>query len=252
MFVAGFSLVHKKHYWRACGKHSLACYLLMVAGLKSVVAVQVQAYEQAYSFDIPATTLSGLIELLGKQSGVSIAVDAAYMHYPVGPLQGHMSALQALQLLLKGTGLQMRQLQQGTVVLQPASSASPSTLPAGSVTQLQGDELFGLDTQDPQHRVYAAQLQAAVTQVLCQHELTRPGSYRVALLVQVNQQGRVQTYKRLASTGNVRRDQHIDHLIAPLQVGMPPPQGLAQPLVMLVLPASIESQPPCRPTRRRP
>ncbi|SHH10883.1 hypothetical protein [Pollutimonas bauzanensis] len=72
---------------------------------------------------------------------------------------------------------------------------------------------------------------------LCGSALTRPGAYRLAMQLRVGNQGQVTHYKRLDTSGSQARDQRIDQLLSGLRVGSAPPAGLAQPILILVLPA---------------
>lgn len=191
-------------------------------------------------FDIETMPLSDALEVFARVTGVSVAADAAHTRRQASAVRGLMSPAQALERMLNGTGLRMRASEPGSaVVYLPARRKSlRDDKPALPLDQLAQHELAGLDSGDPAHLQYAARLQGAIMAGLCASPQTRPGRYRLALQVRVDGQGRVTRHKRLDTTGSETRDQRIDQLVGHVGVGMGPPVGLPQPVLVLVLPSS--------------
>src|ERR1700733_6595455 len=75
-----------------------------------------------YQFAIPTQSLRTALQEFAKQSGIEVVLSVQVNTDYVAPvLNGRYSSASALQVLLNGTGLITRQLDDKTIEVQPAS-----------------------------------------------------------------------------------------------------------------------------------
>lgn len=145
-------------------------------------------------------------------------------------LQGYHSPQEALNLLLAGTQLRAERVGQGDESsfvlreLQPAPAAPPPSPPP--------------PTADTGYISYHALVQRRVWQALCSHRETAPGPYRAVMLLTVEAGGQLAAPRWLGNSGDPRRDRAIVTALQGLRLDAPPPAGLKQPLVLLIVPGS--------------
>lgn len=91
--------------------------LLISAGIAAGTAL---ADDATYDFDLPAETLAASLETLARQTGLQVLFDQRLLDDKrSGGLKGRMSALEALNKLLAGTGLGVVATAEGTFALRP-------------------------------------------------------------------------------------------------------------------------------------
>ncbi|WP_165418531.1 secretin and TonB N-terminal domain-containing protein [Dyella amyloliquefaciens] len=160
-------------------------------------------------------------------TGQSLLVDESLLAGKMSAgVRGQFSAEDALSRLLAGTGLRERYASDKAFTLESFDSGS-----AGSA----GDEL-AQDASDSRWEVYGASLQASLEHELCRVPGAKPGSYRLALQVWIDEAGTVNRVRLLGSTGLQARDASISQALEGIRVE-PPPAGLGQPMTLLLLPA---------------
>jgi len=116
------------------------------------------------SFDIPAQPLAGALIAFGQQSGLQVTVDSAILDGLASqPLAGLLTAQEALQRLLAGTGIVWRFSDARTVALErPPGASGVLTLQPVTVEGRQaGASRFGDTPQEP--RGFKADYQASAT-----------------------------------------------------------------------------------------
>lgn len=182
--------------------------------------------EQPHAFAVPRMPLRAALEQYHVITGLSLLYDDAIAHgHMAGPLQGTYAARDALRLLLAGTGLQVQYTSpRAFMLIAPRSSSSSQ---AGR--RRDGGALVATRT-----RVYYARVQSSVLAALCHDPHTRPGPYRLAMNVWVNE-GRIAGLA-LHETGDARRDARIRSGLLGLPVPGLPPADVTQPITLLVLP----------------
>lgn len=110
----------------------LLCVSAVSAILGTAVPLSAQAVVGYYNVDIPRKTLDAALKDLAHQTGVQIAhfsdtIDGSTV---VGPVSGELSLTQALEALLKSSGLTYRIINARTVVvLNPRDEANSSAAP---------------------------------------------------------------------------------------------------------------------------
>ena len=92
------------------------------------------AQAQRFRVDIATMALSGALRALARQTDMQFArfVDAAPMSVMVGPLSGTYTRAQALERLLRGTGLTYRFINERTVAIVPRAAAAGPPLTSRS------------------------------------------------------------------------------------------------------------------------
>jgi iron complex outermembrane receptor protein len=113
----------------ALGPLTLAC--LLASGGMLATGASAQALLRSapvMAFDVPAQSLQDAVNVLARQSGVSIAADAQALAGKQAPaVRGHLTLDAALRQLLAGSGLEATE-QGAAVVLRPRAAAGASAL----------------------------------------------------------------------------------------------------------------------------
>ncbi|WP_417661899.1 TonB-dependent siderophore receptor [Pseudomonas sp.] len=83
------------------------------------------AAQQPLRFDLPAASLSETINAIARQSGQVISLEPALVRGKQAPsVQGELTATQALQQALKGSGLELKVTQSGNFSVQPKAQTN--------------------------------------------------------------------------------------------------------------------------------
>jgi hypothetical protein len=176
-------------------------------------------------FDIPAQPLASALERYAVMADQTVLFsDALVAGRRSGAVRGRMTPRGALQALLAGTGLEAdTAIGAGgsTFVLKPARPV-PTPVAPPAAAQLD--------------RSYDGLLQRRVWEALCRNPATTPGTYRAAMQIDVDENGRVIAPHLLSSTGDEARDQAVVATLHGLQLDYPPPASLRQPVLMVILP----------------
>ncbi|WP_256735484.1 secretin and TonB N-terminal domain-containing protein [Pseudomonas sp. dw_612] len=177
------------------------------------------------TYDISAQELSGALEAFSRSSGMAVLVDRQLTRgrRSIG-VQGRLTATQALNTLLVGTGLMARYARADAFTLQVAQVA-PVPLPPGISA---GGSQVGSS--------YALAIQSAIERRLCSSPLTRPGDYRALLQVWIGRDGAVQHSRLVTSSGDTQRDAALVDSVQHLRIERSPPSSLRQPVTLLLVP----------------
>lgn len=185
------------------------------------------------SFDIPVQSLASALDAYSVTAHREVLYNGqlAIGRRSAG-VRGYFTPEAALRRLLEGTGLLPRYMAADAFVLV-ADDDSP-TVPTNTA---QPDVVMR----------YYGRIQASLRQAFCANRSTRPGYYRVAVGFRIGPLGAVSRAELLGSTGDHDLDATITRTIDGLAIGAPPPQGFAQPVVLLVAPQSQETAQDCKP-----
>jgi iron complex outermembrane recepter protein len=118
---------------------STALHAALLTGLASslTLASAVPAYAEesrVYDFQLPAGNLADALNALARQSAVTLTFDAAQVRGKTVPaLKKQLTREQALQQLLKDTGLQARSVNGATIIVPRPLSQHTDTLPEVAV-----------------------------------------------------------------------------------------------------------------------
>ncbi|WP_198087956.1 STN domain-containing protein [Variovorax sp. E3] len=194
-------------------------------------------------FDISAQRLGDAIEAYSKATGLDILIDGEHAQRSSGAVRGALTAMEALEAMLAGTGLEARYANAGSVVIR--ASRAPGVAARAAQGEAPAVEESGFSAGEAAHRIYAAQVQQALRGGLCESAQTRPGGYRLALQLSLDAQGVVERFRLLSTTGEASRDAAVQRKVRGLAVGAPPPPSLPQPLVILLLPEGPGAESDC-------
>ncbi|WP_164546755.1 MULTISPECIES: STN domain-containing protein [unclassified Variovorax] len=200
-------------------------------------------------FDIAAQRLGDAIDAYSKATRLDILIDGEHAQRSSSAVRGTLTAMEALEAMLAGTGLEARYANAGSIVIRAARTPGVATHAAG--VEAMAIEESGFSAGDATHRAYAAQVQDALRGSLCESVQTRPGGYRLALQLRLDPRGAVERFRLLSTTGEPDRDAAVQRKVRDLVVGAPPPPSLPQPLVILLLPEGPDAEPDCGDATRR-
>lgn len=182
-----------------------------------------------YRFDIGPQPLSTAVKAFSDITGQSLLVDERLLAGKVSPgVRGQFTTEDALRRLLAGTGLRERYASDKAFTLESFGNSGAQDLN-------ENDGQGAVD--DDSWEVYGAMLQAALERELCRAPNAKPGTYRLALQIWIDEEGSVNRVRLLGSTGLQTRDATISSALEGVRVE-PPPTGLGQPVTLLLLPAS--------------
>ncbi|WP_447778216.1 energy transducer TonB family protein [Variovorax boronicumulans] len=183
--------------------------------------------ERSIDFNIPAQPLATALDEYAVLSGrPAVFRSALVAGRTSSAVQGRYPAEIGLRLLLRGTGLLSDEVGGGKLdafVLKSAGENAPvATVPVPSAI----DDLMAYD----------GLVQAHIWEAFCEDPRTTPGSFRALLRFGVDASGRIQRARLLGSSGDKGRDAALLEILHRIDVDQAPPQGMPQPLTMLVLP----------------
>ncbi|WP_353192521.1 STN domain-containing protein [Pandoraea pnomenusa] len=201
---------------------AMRCIATMaLAASLAITAGSAAASAAAQSFDIPEQPLKDALARFDAITRMSVfypssLVEGRRSHGVIGSY----SPRDALDAMLEGTGVMAEFTAQNAFVLAPQGVPDSPDV-TGSTTARAPD--------------YAARLQGTVLQALCAAPSLSPGTYRLAMTVQVSASARVSRVRLLDTTGDARRDGAIVKRLQGLDVGRAP-EDTTRPFVLLLLP----------------
>lgn len=198
---------------------------LMPPTVATLVFLATAAWGQGryVSFDMPARPLADALVDFANLTGMTALVDGKLASgLRSSPVKGRLTSADALRVLLAGTGLSIRYAGINAFTVGPPLEEDKAQGGAGSQTVLPVD-----------YSAYFSRLQDAVEQVLCHGEDTRPGGYRAAFQIWVEENGAVGALHLLSSTGDESRDAAITTRLTKSAV-VPPPGNIPQPFTILL------------------
>ena len=109
--------------------------------LSVALAVEAQTLQTPYEFNLPAESLPRALNDFSRLTGLSVVyTDEAPYGLQAPAIKGRMSAEQALQKILAGSGFKARRTTATTFVLEPESTAGALNLGATSITSVAPNE----------------------------------------------------------------------------------------------------------------
>lgn len=196
--------------------------------------------QQTFEFDIASLPLVDALDRYTILTGRPTLYPTTLVAERRGAaVHGRLDAGSALRMLLQGTGIAVKEIHDG--------GTEAFALVADSVGI---EPITDLSTLAPVHVPsavddYDALVQRRAWEKFCSDRLTAPGSYRALLRFNIDNSGRVARPRLLGSTGSARLDRLLPAALARLDIGQPPPPGLAQPFTMLVLPQGQQAGQAC-------
>jgi secretin/TonB-like protein len=214
-----------------------ACVALLVAN--QALAEPPQSFQdlqrddlagKTMPFEIPPQQLSSALRAYSEATGIAVLVDDSLVATHRSPgVSGVFTPGQALHLLLAGTGLGARYASPNafTVVAVPDAPAAP----------------IGEALAPAMDDAASAALQRSVMGALCANAKTRPGSFRLALQLWLDPQGRISRVHALGGSGRPDRDHEVAATLQGTNVGLTRVPG--NPVTILILPAQADGRSAC-------
>lgn len=204
----------------------LACFL--TAGYAA--AAENAGQEGALQFAIRPQGLESALALFSEMTGYSILIGGDLVAgLNSQGASGEMSPRQALERLLQDTGLTARFVSQQSFTLAPVSVTAPSSVD-------EKPDLPPRQIHSPVSQDFSFALQRAMTRALCELHPNAFGRYRLGLQLWLAPGGTITDVRLLTSSGAVRRDRDVAERLQGLDIGVPLPVGMAQPLTVLLTP----------------
>ncbi len=136
----------KRYGMRGAGYLLMAALLATTSSVSiSVAQAQAQAADQRFTFDIPAKPVPQAVNDIGRITGLSVVFrETRAITATGGPVQGEMTAVEALETVLNGSGLTFRFSNPTTVqVFDPATGVEETTVLQPITVEGQGETALG-------------------------------------------------------------------------------------------------------------
>jgi TonB family protein len=186
-----------------------------------------------FEFDIPSQPLSTALDRFAGTTHLSIVIPSDMVRDRISArVRGRMTADDALQQLLAGTGLEPeRQAMPGgtAYILKPAAVPVPRVGRAALIDR----------------PAYAGMVQSRIWQALCDDARTAPGDYRLVFEFRLDPAGHVDDPHLYTSTGDTGRDAAVLRALRRVQVDPPPAELASQSMIMSLLPDGQADAPRC-------
>lgn len=198
----------------------------ILASALGVASTSAHASQATVAFDIPAQPLADALDAYSAATELELLYDSAI----VGQLRstavhGEFTPADALRLLLGDTALMARAIAEDAVTIEVPS-------------QLRVNHHLEPAPEKSAHHKYYALIQSVLARALCTDDQLRPGGYRAVLSFTIGGNGQIVGSRVVGTTGSDGLDRMIVHALNRMELGRPPPPGLQQPIMMIVLPQS--------------
>lgn len=213
-----------KKFKRGAG-HACVFWFGMGFALAGVVSARANEHpgrsdKKSASLSIPAQTLADALYTYSSVMGIEILVPGDLVAgRRSNAVSGTFTPTDALNALLKGTGLAPRYTQFGAFTLAPAEQSKARS-----------------QAWTPDYPDYSAALQQAVTQTLCRLDQHKSDPRRTLLRLWVAPSGAVTRVSVTGVSDDARPDARLAGLLGQLVIQPPPPVGLSQPSTLVVQP----------------
>ena len=170
-------------------------------------------------YDIAAQPLDAALDVYIRTSGTQVFYETALTAgLTAKSVTGRFTPASALAQLLTATGLIARRTDSDAFIIVPAPQQKAAlTGPAAA---------RGLP--------FMTALQRGVVDALCRGELTRPGSYKVAVEIWIAPSGVFQRTSLVGSTGDAERDRAVVAALSGVSLRMAPPSDSPQPFILSI------------------
>jgi|GEM_PF-196944 len=187
--------------------------------------------EQTIVFDIPPQSLLTALRAYSEVTGQAVLVDNTLASGRSSPgVRGAFDKIEALKKLLAGTGLVASYSSDQAFTLKLAEPGETSFTAVQE--RPEATQVGGIDAVTER---YAGKIQRSIEAALCQSDLTRPGTYRLAMQIWIARSGKVERTQLLTSMHNLQRDDEVRDALDRLTLE-PPPVDMPQPITLLLLP----------------
>jgi len=226
----------------------LAYVALLVAGVLAAGAAEDQGARSSgpILFRIPAQSLASALQAYGQTTGIQVLYES---NSAVGrtsvAVEGTFAADAALNLLLKGTELQVRYIRPDAITLAPPSvegvNRAPPAVPlAASDLSLGTLRVRGSSGGDSRLQDYSQGVQMDIQNALRKNPKTREGSYRVVLDLWIDSARTIERTELFRSTGDRERDAAVAATLRGVTISRPAPANVPQPVRVGIVVNSLQ------------
>jgi hypothetical protein len=226
----------------------LSCAALLIAGVLAAGATEDQGAKPSgpILFRIPAQSLASALQAYGQATGIQVLYES---NSAVGrtsvAVEGTFAADAALNLLLKGTELQVRYIRPDAITLAPPSvdgiNRAPPTVPlAASDLSLGTLRVRGSSGSDSRLQDYSQGVQMDIQNALRRNPKTRDGSYRAVLDLWIDSARTIERTELLRSTGDRDRDAAVAATLRGVTITRPTPANVPQPVRVGIVVNSLQ------------
>jgi hypothetical protein len=185
-------------------------------------------------FDIPAQPLASSLKTYSAVTNLELYYESSLMDAHRSPsLHGSFSPDVALRRLLEGTGFSVASFDPGTITILP------------SRPQAKGQELEAIKSKAAEFTPYFALIQASLRSAFCRTPVIQTDLAELIVRLWIAPSGAVARADILSPTGSDVRDRAYAAAMRTLNIGEPPPQGMPQPVTLMVLPRTSRTAAEC-------
>lgn len=219
-----------RRFWRVV--------VLVLLGLTMVMAVPRDVLSQTYGdrqieFDIPAKPLAAALRDYGKASGMEVFYDGSLaLGQDSTVVRGRFTALAGLQELLRGSNY------------VPRETDIPNTL-----TIVPGPSVEALRASFVRYQPYFSDIQARLSEVLCLDDMAAATGEMIRFRLWLDPSGTISDAKVLGRHHAASAFERFEQRVRGLSIGRVPPNGLPQPVTMVVYPPLAGEVAGCRESR---
>jgi hypothetical protein len=187
--------------------------------------------DETIAFDIPPQPLLTALRTYSEMTGQAVLFDNALTAgRRSSGVHGNFDKVEALEILLAGTGLVASYSTDQAFTLKLAEPGEP--VATGRRESSEATVGGGADAVTER---YAGKIQRPIEVALCRSDKTRPGTYRLAMQMWIAPSGKVERTKLLTPMQGGRRDSEVLAELNKLLLD-PPPPAMPQPITLLLLP----------------
>jgi hypothetical protein len=184
-------------------------------------------------FDIPAQPLASSLKTYSAITNLELYYESSLMDgHRSPPIRGSFSPDVALRRLLEGTGFSVASFDRGTITILPPRP------------QVRGQELEAIKGKAAAFTPYFALIQAGLRSTFCRTPVIQTDLVELIVRLWIAPSGAVARADILSATGSDVRDRYAAAMRT-LVIGEPPPQGMPQPVTLMVLPRTSRTAAEC-------
>ncbi|WP_213979238.1 secretin and TonB N-terminal domain-containing protein [Sphingomonas sp. dw_22] len=212
-----------------------SCALLVAIGVSVMAAASAPAQEagadQRVAFDIPAQPLDAALTQYFRATGVQLLYDSKLTAgRRSSAVQGTYAPREALQLLLRGTGLIARYSRaSAAVITTPENEDAMPLVPLGRVVVR---EKIVVTRLSPVERMaFYGRLESELQGYLRGDKRTQQLVFTVQVSIRIADTGEVTEIRVDRGSGDAKKDRLLTEVLIGRTVS-PPPDGIVQPLLV--------------------
>jgi hypothetical protein len=196
------------------------------------------SYSETIRFDIPPQSLVTALDAFGKRTNVQILYKVQLVQGVRSPgVVGEYPAQEALQHLLKETGLTASYADQRAftlVLVSSSESVTASNMQAASTLALPPIRVEATPFDTLAYDSYSRLVRARVEQVLASRARSGTAERTLRIMVWINRVGFIEKPMVYATSGDRVVDAEVVNNLIGVPVNASPPAGLPQPLFIRI------------------